>query len=272
MEYHYSKYNGIGNDFIIIDHRKQPIEPPKWKQIAKRICNRQTGLSNPDSRTGADGLLCLGSSTTCDYQMIVINTDGSEPEMCGNGIRCLAAYIRDQHISTQSELRIETKTGIIHVTFPHDELPIQTVRVNMGHPKDLHPLSITRATKTWTGTYISMGNPHFVIITESLSTLNLTKLGPQIESQFPNGVNIEFIQILSPTRVQMRVWERGVGETQACGTGACAVVVASAHQNLLNRTATVELPGGNLDIEWTATNDVWMTGPVEKEFEGVFNL
>jgi diaminopimelate epimerase len=261
--------HGIGNDVILFDCLKTPIGNPP--HAARKLCNRHTGI-------GADQLLLLVKSKKCDFGMKVYNADGSEAEMCGNGIRCLARYIKDAKLSDKKELCIETGAGthtVKHVG--------KLIEVDMGEPimkgKDI-PVNlsgriINRPLKTETKdfriTCLSMGNPHCVTFHDHLDTLPMDKYGPLLEnySIFPKRVNASFVNVISKNEIHMRVWERGAKETLGCGTAACAASVASVLNGYTDRTVTVVLPGGKLEIEWSAKdNHVYMRGPAETVFTG----
>lgn len=272
----FTKYHGLGNDFILIDNRHQS-EPLMTLEQAAKWCDRNFGI-------GADGVIfALPGKNGADYTMRIFNSDGSEPEMCGNGIRCLAKFIADREApNSHSEYRIDTLAGLMGLTLKPDG----QVTVDMGLPRLLAseipttlgapeqkvvevPLEV--AGQSWLVTCVSMGNPHCITFVEDTSAIALETVGPQFEHHpaFPQRTNTEFIQIIRPDYVKMRVWERGAGATLACGTGACATVVAGVLTGKCDRLATVELPGGRLQIEWSATDQrVYMTGPAERVFVG----
>ncbi|MEO0825734.1 MAG: diaminopimelate epimerase [Cyanobacteria bacterium J06639_16] len=279
----FTKYHGLGNDFILIDNRQQP-DPKITPEDAIRICDRHFGI-------GADGVIfALPGQDGTNYTMRIFNSDGSEPEMCGNGIRCLAQFIAaletaDGHApSPPRAYPVHTLGGVMTPTLQPDG----QVTVDMGEPRLLageipttlsstddkvvaQPLEV--AGQTWSITCVSMGNPHCITFVDSVAAIALETTGPQFEhhSAFPQRINTEFIEIVSPSHLKMRVWERGAGITLACGTGACAALVAAVLNGKSDRCATVELPGGPLEIEWSADNNrVYMTGPAEKIFEGQF--
>jgi len=277
MKIAFTKMHGIGNDFILIDCRKWGIRNAGG--LAQRLCDRRFGI-------GADQMLLLYPSRKADCRMKIYNADGSEVEMCGNGIRCLAKYVWESP-DTPSSLRrsktitVETLAGLIR-----PEKSGELVRVDMGEPVTEparvpvkagcstsevidHPLKVGRWRVRLTA--VSMGNPHAVTVVEDVNEAPVTQAGPLIEnhSMFPNRTNVEFIEVISKKRIKARVWERGAGETLACGTGACASVVASSMLGLTGRRVKVYLPGGVLDIEWSdKDNHVYMTGPAERVFEG----
>lgn len=281
----FSKYHGLGNDFILVDNRQQ-ANPCLSPEQATVWCDRHFGI-------GADGVIfALPGQGDRDYTMRIYNSDGSEPEMCGNGIRCLAKFLErletaaGQPPALPHTYRIQTLAGLISPTLQANGL----VTVDMGPPYLLAAeipttlaspdsrvvdLPLTVADHSWPVTAVSMGNPHCVTFVEDLDRLPLTDLGPQFEHHpaFPQRVNAEFIQVIKPDYLKMRVWERGAGITLACGTGACASLVAGVLTDRCDRTATIELPGGNLEITWSALdNRVYMTGPAQWVFDGAVNL
>lgn len=277
----FSKYHGLGNDFILVDNRHQP-EPVLTPDQAAAWCDRHFGI-------GADGVIfALPGKGSADYTMRIYNSDGSEPEMCGNGIRCLAKFLETLESldgkapQAPHTYRIHTLAGPISPTLQPDG----QVTVDMGPPyllaKDIPTtlvargdkvvaLPLTVADQTWAVTCVSMGNPHCITFVEDVDAIALATLGPQFEHHevFPQRINTEFIQVVRPDYLKMRVWERGAGITLACGTGACASLVAGVLNGVCDRAATVELPGGPLHIEWRAAdNRVYMTGPAELVFRG----
>lgn len=279
MTIQFTKYQGLGNDFILIDnrHQSEPILTPKQ---AVQLCDRHFGI-------GADGVIfALPADRDADYTMRIFNSDGSEPEMCGNGIRCLAKFIADLESQKKTEYRIETLAGLISPKLQADG----QVKVDMGLPKLLAsqiPTTLASAEskvleqplevegKVWPVTCVSMGNPHCIIFVEDVASIPLETWGPNFEhhSVFPERTNTEFIQVIQPNYLKMRVWERGAGITLACGTGACASVVAGVLTGKCDRLATVELPGGSLEIEWSISNQkVYMSGPAEKVFVGELSI
>ncbi|MBE9136595.1 diaminopimelate epimerase [Nodosilinea sp. LEGE 07088] len=277
----FSKYQGLGNDFILLDNRHQS-DPLLTPEQAMQWCDRHFGI-------GADGVIfALPGQEGTDYTMRIYNSDGSEPEMCGNGIRCLAKFLATletadgQPPQVPQTYRIHTPAGLIAPTLQPDG----QVTVDMGPPYLLAPeipttlatqtekvvdRSLTVADTTWQVTCVSMGNPHCVTFVEDVAAIALETLGPQFEHHevFPQRINTEFIQVVRPDYLKMRVWERGAGITLACGTGACAALVAGVLNELCDRAATIELPGGPLHIKWAAANNrVYMTGPAELVFSG----
>ena len=294
--------HGLGNDFILIDCRDRsgnfPTEAKEIGVISRKLCHRRFGI-------GADQLLLLYSSEVADFKMRIFNSDGSEVEMCGNGIRCLARYIWDRNLSEKETLRIETLSGIIipekagemvkvdmgEPVFDAGKIPVKIVESEKlkvkssktNPPSPLftkggqggiidYPLKIKG--KVFNITCVSMGNPHAVVVIEDLSQFPVSFYGPLIENHpiFPKRTNVEFIEVVNPQEVKMRVWERGSGETMACGTGASAVAVATNIKGLTERSVTVHLLEGALLVEWAEDNHVYMTGPALQVFEGVIEI
>jgi len=274
----FTKYHGLGNDFILIDNRSSstPIVTPDQ---AIQLCDRHFGI-------GGDGVIfALPGENGTDYTMRIFNSDGSEPEMCGNGIRCLARFIADLEGESRKgdKYRIHTLGGVMTPQLMADG----QVKVDMGLPKLLAqeiPTTLSGAGekvinqplvvegKSWDVTCVSMGNPHCITFVDDVDTISLESIGPKFEhhTAFPQRINTEFIQVVSRDYLKMRVWERGAGITLACGTGACASLVAGVLNDKCDRTATVELPGGSLHIEWFPTDGrVYMTGPAQVAFTGV---
>lgn len=276
----FTKYHGLGNDFILVDNRatSAPLISP---QQAIQLCDRHFGV-------GADGVIfALPGQEGADYTMRIFNNDGSEPEMCGNGIRCLARFIADlEGITQPHDYQIHTLGGRMVTKLGADGL----VTVDMGEPRLAaeeipttlaavgqkvvdRPLEV--AGQSWNVTCVSMGNPHCITFVDDVAQLPLEAIGPQFEQNlaFPKRINTEFVQVVRSDYLKMRVWERGAGITLACGTGACATVVAAVLTGRSDRQATVELPGGLLQIEWSATdNHLYMTGPAQKVFVGSLDL
>jgi diaminopimelate epimerase len=270
------KYHGLGNDFILVDNRQQP-EPMITPEQAVAWCDRHFGI-------GADGVIfALPGQDGTDYTMRIFNSDGSEPEMCGNGIRCLARFIADLEGASAKEVyRIHTLAGVI---IPKLEANGQ-VTVDMGQPRlsaaeipttlaaaepQVVNQPIEAAGASWQVTCVSMGNPHCITFVPSVAEIPLEAIGPQFEHHptFPQRTNTEFIEVVSRDYLKMRVWERGAGITLACGTGACAALAAAVLNGLCDRRATVELPGGCLEIEWSEVDQrLYMTGPAQQVFRG----
>ncbi len=279
MVIEFSKYQGLGNDFILIDnrHTSEPIITP---QQAIAMCDRHFGI-------GADGVIfALPGQKDTEYTMRIYNSDGSEPEMCGNGIRCLAKFIANLEGTEEvnKSYRIHTLAGTIvpkltsngevTVDMGKPQLTAAQIPTLLGAPKDkVIAQTLTVADKSWTVTCVSMGNPHCITFVEDTEAIALETIGPLFEhhSAFPQRTNTEFIQVVRANYLKMRVWERGAGITLACGTGACASVVAGVLNQQCDRRCTVELPGGCLQIEWSKTDDrVYMTGPAIEVFTGKY--
>lgn len=276
------KVHGLGNDFVLVDAREEgdlPGTPGDLRSLAVRVCHRQFGV-------GADGLVILREAGDADAYMQIINSDGSEAEMCGNAIRCAARYIYEKGGSRDQSLRISTLAGIMVPEIISRSGLVEAVRVDMGlpvldrsripmlgdpGPVVDEPLQIEGMTFNVTG--VSMGNPHCVIFVPEVEKVPLAAWGPVIENHpsFPGKTNVEFVQVLNLGEVAMRVWERGAGPTLACGTGACAAAVAAALNGLTGRRLKVHLAAGHLLIEWHEENNrVFMTGPAEFVFKGEY--
>lgn len=272
MELPFTKMHGTGNDFVFLDCLKTDIE--NLPTLARRLCDRRFGI-------GADQLLTVHPSKVADFKMEIYNADGSQVEMCGNGIRCFAKYVYEHGLSEKKELEVETLAGIIR-----PRLVGALVEVDMGEPildgrripVDAdgqiinRPLTVNGA--AYEVTCVSMGNPHCVLYLDDIDSLDLEKIGPRFERHpfFPKRVNTEFIKILTPQEVAMRVWERGAGETWACGTGASAVGVAGVITGRTARKITTHLKGGDLLIEWRDNQHVYLTGAAVEVFRGTVNV
>ncbi|MDR1682418.1 MAG: diaminopimelate epimerase [Candidatus Symbiothrix sp.] len=271
----FTKMHGAGNDYVYVDGFRETVANPK--QLAIRVSDRHKGI-------GSDGLVLILPSETCDFQMRMFNADGSEAQMCGNASRCVAKYVYDNGLTQKTTITLETKAGVkILELFPVNG-KIEKVKVDMGEPvlstkcipviwnnEKLIDETIDFQPEKLALTAVSMGNPHVVIFMDNIAGLEIEKIGRKIEihSMFPEKTNVEFVEIINPSLAKMRVWERGSGETQACGTGACASLVAAVLNHLLERKAVIQLLGGDLELEWNAeTNHVLMTGPAVTVFEG----
>jgi len=273
----FTKMHGIGNDYIYVNGFEETIDDP----VSFAICysDRHKGI-------GSDGLVIIQPSAYCDFKMRMFNADGSESEMCGNASRCIGKFVYDKGLTDKTELTLETLAGVkkLKLFLGEDKL-VETVTVDMGEPILESVLIPTTLDKPriinepvtfnpeiqYNITCVSMGNPHAVIFTNGIENLDLTKIGPITENAaiFPRRTNTEFIEVLSTNRIKMRVWERGSGETMACGTGACASVVAAVLNGHTGRKTTVELLGGELTIEWKESdNHVYLTGGATTVFEG----
>jgi len=271
----FTKMHGAGNDYIYVNAMLEQVLNPS--EIAIRISDRHFGI-------GSDGLVLIMASDCADFRMRMFNSDGSESEMCGNASRCIGKYVFDNGLTDKQSVTLETKAGIKVLDLTVVDGKVSTVRVDMGEPI-LEPVNIpmdfpgdyaiqvpvTVRGKEYLLNGVSMGNPHAVIFTEGIEALNLPVIGPDFEHNelFPKRTNTEFVEVIDNEHVRMRVWERGAGETLACGTGACAVLVAGVLSGHLHRKAQVDLLGGSLQIEWNAENNhVYMTGDAVKVFEG----
>ncbi len=270
----FTKMHGAGNDYIYVNTFTYPIANPE--ELSVRWSRYHTGI-------GSDGLVLIGKSDVADFSMRIFNADGSEAMMCGNASRCIGKYVYDNHLTDKKVVRLETKSGIKVLSLNVEEGSVRTVEVDMNEPV----LANTKQLATpdgsmldgeinvegtiFDGTFVSMGNPHFVIFVDDLSKIDVAKIGPKIEHHplFPERVNVEFVEVQPDGVLRMRVWERGSGITMACGTGACATLVASVLNKKSERKAVVRMDGGDLTIEWRASdNKVYMTGEAVKVFDG----
>lgn len=273
----FTKMHGTGNDYIYVNGLVETIENPA--EFAIQYSDRHKGI-------GSDGLVMILASETCDFRMRMFNADGSESEMCGNASRCIGKYVYDKGLTNKTTLTLETLAGVkVLQLFIGADQKVEKVTVDMGEPiLDAALIPVTsdknrvineplafNSEIQYNITTVSMGNPHAVIFTTDILQLDLPKIGPVIENAtiFPRRTNTEFIEVLTKNHVKMRVWERGSGETMACGTGACASVVAGVLNGLISRRTTVELLGGELTIEWKEEdNHVYLTGGATTVFEG----
>lgn len=274
----FTKMHGTGNDYIFIDARKKNINNPA--RLAMKMSDRHFGV-------GSDGLILILKSRSADFKMRIFNADGTEAEMCGNGIRCFGKYVFDHGITKKTAITIETLAGIKKLNVSIKNKKVHTVRVNMGEPvlqREKIPMRgeserAINETLALNGvkfkiTALSMGNPHVVVYVEDVEGFPVEKYGPMIENHplFPNRTNVEFVEIISKKEVIQRTWERGSGETLACGTGASAVTVAGVLNNKTSRAISINLKGGTLKIEWDERdNSVRLTGPAVEVFEGKWN-
>ncbi|MEL7567135.1 MAG: diaminopimelate epimerase [Dehalobacterium sp.] len=274
------KMQGLGNDFVMVDLTKQDIHDDP-ESLARKVCHRQLGI-------GADGLILILPSEKADIRMRIINADGSEAEMCGNGIRCLAKYVYESGLVRSPLIEVETLAGIIRPELILDDInQVLSIKVDMGEPrllpeeipvlmpgKKIIGKSLDLGKEQLTITAVSMGNPHCVVFVPDVTVVSVSDLGPTVEnhSVFPMKTNVEFVEIINRKEVKMRVWERGAGETMACGTGACAVAVAGVLNDKTDREVTIHLNGGDLTLFWADNNHVFMTGPAEKVFEGRYYI
>lgn len=271
MTIQFTKMHGIGNDFIVVDCRTNPLSDPK--AFAIKYCDRRFGI-------GADQLLLLYPSTVGDFKMLIFNADGSEVEMCGNGIRCFAKYIWDRKISDKPVLDVETLAGIIRPERAGDMVKVDMgipileparIPVNLEGTGPVMDHVIEANGRAFNATFVSMGNPHAVIfLDDDVTTFPVDTYGPVIENHdlFPRRINVEFVNKKNDTELVMRVWERGSGITLACGTGATATGIAAMVKQLTQKRVTVHLLGGDLVIEWADNGHAYMTGPAEEVFEG----
>ncbi len=275
----FTKMQGAGNDYVYVNCFAETVENPA--EVAIRVSNRNFGI-------GSDGLILIMPSPVADVKMRMFNSDGSESEMCGNGIRCVAKYAYDHGIVSKQEITAETGAGILTLQLFTNGNKVERVRVNMGEPR------LTRAEIPMTGdgslrvvseplnilhstfpiTCVSMGNPHCVIFVDDVKSFPVEKYGPLIENHelFPRRTNVEFVQVISRTEVRQRTWERGAGETLACGTGASAVSVAGVLNSLTERRILNHLSGGDLELEWQENGPVFMTGPAVEVFTGEMDI
>ncbi len=271
----FTKMHGLGNDYVYIDAINQKIE--NESSLAKFVSNRHFGI-------GSDGLILICKSEIADFKMRMFNSDGSEAEMCGNGIRCVGKFVYDKGLTNKTTVKIETLAGIKTLILNTKDGKVGTARVDMGEPileaekipvisteKTVKNLELEAENKKFKFTCVSMGNPHAITIVENTKKFDVEKYGKvlEIDKAFPKKANIEFAQIIDRQNINMRVWERGAGETLACGTGACATAVACNLNGLTDRKVNIELLGGTLNIEWNETdNHVYMTGPAVTVFDG----
>ena len=282
----FTKMQGAGNDYVYVDcfHERLPDDPA---ELARRVSDRHFGI-------GGDGLIliCPPKAAAADARMWMFNADGSEAEMCGNGIRCLAKYVHDHGICPKETLKIETAAGVLSLDLEVVDGRTERVRVDMGEPilepervpttlpgnSELDGNPVVQTPLEIDGhslrvTCVSMGNPHAIIYVDEPTDHWVLDIGPKLEvdAHFPNRTNAEFVQVISPTEVRMRVWERGSGETLACGTGATAVCVAGVLTGRTKRKILAHLPGGDLELQWADDNHAYMTGPAVEVFSGEWN-
>ena len=271
----FTKMHGLGNDYVYIDAINQKIE--NESSLAKFVSNRHFGI-------GSDGLILICKSEVADFKMRMFNSDGSEAEMCGNGIRCVGKFVYDKGLTNKTTVKIETLAGIKTLILNIKEGKVETARVDMGEPileaekipvisteNPVKNLELEAENKKFKFTCVSMGNPHAITIVENTKEFDVEKYGKvlEVDKAFPKKANIEFVQIVDKENIKMRVWERGAGETLACGTGACATAVACNLNGLTGRKVNIELLGGTLNIEWNENdNHVYMTGPAVTVFDG----
>lgn len=273
----FTKMHGCGNDYIYVDCTKEMIPDPNG--TALKLSDRHFGI-------GSDGLILVCPSEAADFRMAMYNSDGSEGAMCGNGIRCVAKFCYDKGLTDKEEIAIETRAGIKYIQLTIENGKAVKARVDMGAPmtraeqipvvglgEEVIGKSVNVDGRDWVMTCVSMGNPHAIVWCDDVTNLDIEKVGPGFHDHpmFPDRVNTEFAKVLDRNHVQMRVWERGAGETWACGTGACATAVACYLNGLTDRNVTIHLLGGDLEIE-VAEDTVYMTGPATTVFEGEVEL
>lgn len=278
---HFTKVHGLGNDFVMVNCFEEK-NLPAYPELAKAVCDRNFGV-------GADGLVLIlpAEMPGADIKMRIFNSDGSEPEMCGNAIRCFGKYVYEKGIVPKTTINVETLGGMRIPQLLLENGVVTGVKVDMGEPlleRALIPMEgpegravnvpVKAGDREFAVTCVSMGNPHCITFVDEIDDLEVREWGPKLETHtiFPRKTNVEFVQVLSPTEVNMRVWERGAGVTLACGTGACGTVVAAVLNNKTGRQVTVHLAGGDLIIEWAEDNHVYMTGPATEVFEGEYFL
>lgn len=272
----FTKMHGLGNDYVYMDCTKSG-EPKDVISLAQFVSNRHFGI-------GSDGLILICKSNICDFKMRMFNVDGSEAQMCGNGIRCVGKFVYDKGLTSKTEITVETLAGVKNLKLQVKEGKVQTVEVDMGEPilqperipvvSNEYPvknLKLQAEGKEFTFTCVSVGNPHAITIVDNVEDFDVEKYGKKLEvdTHFLEKANIEFVQIVDRNTIKMRVWERGSGETFACGTGASAVAVACNLNGLTEDDVTVKLLGGDLKIKWNKENNhIYMTGPAVTVFEG----
>lgn len=277
----FTKMHGCGNDYIYVDGSKEQIPAEDKPELVKRLSDRHFGI-------GGDGVIFINSSKEADFEMEMYNMDGTRAEMCGNGIRCVAKYVYDKGLTDQKKISIVSCGKVKYLELNVENGKVSTVKVNMGSPilrasdipvvadsEEVIAERIEVGEEIYEMTCVSMGNPHAVVFLEDVASLPIEKIGPLFENhvRFPKRTNIEFVKVLDSETIEMRVWERGIGETLACGTGACASVAACILNGLTGEQVTVKLLGGNLQIRWDRNeNLVYMTGPATTVFEGEIEL
>lgn len=280
----FTKMHGLGNDYVYLDCTKSGV-PDDIVNLAQFVSNRHFGV-------GADGIILILASDTCDFKMRMYNADGTEAQMCGNGIRCVGKFVYDKGLTTKEKITVDTLAGVKVLDLNIVNGKVETVKVDMGEPilnskkipvitnltkpeleeNFVNNLNITALDRTFNFTCVSMGNPHAITIVNDIDNFEVDKYGKtlEVDKHFPEKANIEFIEVINKNLIKMRVWERGTGETFACGTGACATAVACNLNELVEDDVTVQLLGGNLEIKWNKTNNhIYMTGPATTVFEGV---
>ncbi len=277
-EIKFTKMHGAGNDYIYVYLPDNPIADPVRCAIE---------WSRPHFGIGSDGLILIGKSEVADFSMRIFNNDGSEAMMCGNGVRCVGKFVRDHGLTDKDTVAVETLSGIKYIRLYEKDGEITSGTVDMGEPSLENKVQLATADgrmvdgtvsvngQSYRGTYVCMGNPHFVIFVDDITSVSLETVGPLLEHNplFPERCNIEFAQLTSPNTLRTRVWERGSGITQACGTGACATAVAACVTGVCSNKSAIEMDGGRLDIEWhKESNHIFLTGPSANVFEGTIVL
>lgn len=284
----FTKMQGCGNDYVYVNGFEERVSDSEKPELVRRLSDRHFGI-------GGDGVIFINPAAEADFEMEMYNADGSRAEMCGNGIRCVAKYVYDKGLTDKTDISVISCGQIKYLQLFLKEGRVDTVRVNMGAPElrpDRIPVTVAEAGtpleqerivnapiivqgKEYKMTCVSMGNPHAVIFLEDVTNLEIEQIGPYFENheRFPKRINTEFVKVLDKKTVQMRVWERGTGETLACGTGCCATVVACILNGLTDEKVTVKLLGGEIEIEWDReANLVYMTGPAVTVFEGEYDV
>ena len=277
MKIEFTKMQGCGNDYVYIDGSTQKIPQEEKPDFVRKMSDRHFGI-------GGDGVIFINPSQEADFEMEMYNADGSRAQMCGNGIRCVAKFVYDRHLTDQTEITVVSAGSVKRLKLYVADGHVERVRVNMGRPilkaAEIPVLSdeeqvldwpVFVADRQWRMSCVSMGNPHAVVLAEDVASLPLTEIGPKFENHpmFPERVNTEFIRVIDRSTLELRVWERGSGETLACGTGCCAAVAACVLNGLTERSVTVHVLGGELQIEWDEnTGEIFMPGPAETVFEG----
>lgn len=278
----FTKMHGLGNDYICINCLENILAENKLPQIARYMCNRNFGV-------GADGLILVQESTIADIKMRIFNKDGSEAEMCGNGIRCFAKYVYDNRIIDKQTISIETKAGVKLIRLKVLNGEVQEAQVDMGRPifDDIKNISVQNNYRIpisvnikvddtrFIGNYVSMGNPHLVIFVNNVENIDIEKWGPAIENMkcFPNKINVEFVQALGRNTLKIRTWERGVGETYACGTGSCASFCITYYKGICSSYVKAILRGGELNLNYNKQNGhIIMSGIATKVYDGNINI
>lgn len=274
------KMHGAGNDFVVLNCLNKEVPEALLPGLSRDMCDRRFGI-------GGDGIILVLPSRSAAFKMRMLNPDGSEAEMCGNGIRCFGKYVFDHQLTPDTTITVETLAGVKTLKMNTQHGRVQTVKVDMGSPefrREMIPMKGAGNSEPVIGevlrvsgrkleaTCLSMGNPHCVIFADNLDTFPVEKIGPQIENHrlFPQRTNVPMVQVLNKGEIRVRVWERGAGETLACGTGACAAAVASSLNGFTGREVLVHLAGGDLRIDWTGDNRILMEGPAEQVFTGEF--